>query len=155
MKEIQEQLVAGFPGSFDPFQNGHLSTAISFLKLHQKAILYIVIGINEEKENDHTFSTEEKVFLIEQSIPAEYKSRVKVVSYSGIIANWFYEQNVSMFVKGVRDSRDFEYTCLYHWSPDISGTGCGLSISSGHRSGNPHYLTPSRKGNRFTSWALC
>ncbi|MEA1936746.1 MAG: dephospho-CoA kinase [Patescibacteria group bacterium] len=108
MKETQEQL-AGFPGSFDPPHTGHLFTMISFLELYPKAMLYIVIGVNEEKRDKSTFSTEEKVFLIEQIIPAEYLSRVKVIPYSGIIANLFYEQNVSMFVKGVRDSEDFRY----------------------------------------------
>ncbi|MCK4592354.1 dephospho-CoA kinase [Candidatus Parcubacteria bacterium] len=108
MKEIQEQLVAGFPGSFDPFHDGHKFTMVSFFKLHPKATLYIVVGVNEEKEGFYTFSTEEKVFLIERSIPAEYAERVKVIPYSGIIANLFYEQNINMFVKGARDSKDFE-----------------------------------------------
>ena len=107
MKEIQEQLIAGFPGSFDPFHDGHLSAVISFLGIHSKAILYIVIGVNEEKEDKSTFSTEEKVFLIKQTIPVEYKDRVEVIPYSGIIANLFYEQNINMFVKGARDSEDF------------------------------------------------
>ena len=107
MKYIQGQFTAGFPGSFDPWQNGHLSTAVSFLELHPKAMLYIVIGVNEEKENKSTFSAEEKVFLIEKSIPNEYKNRVEVIPYSGIIANLFYEQNINMFIKGVRGSEDF------------------------------------------------
>ena len=107
-ESIEGQFVAGFPGSFDPFHNGHRFTMISFFKLHPKAMLYIVVGVNEEKESSYTFSTEEKVFLIEQSIPAEYVERVKVIPYSGIIANLFYEQNINMFVKGARDSKDFE-----------------------------------------------
>ncbi|MCK4799653.1 adenylyltransferase/cytidyltransferase family protein, partial [Candidatus Parcubacteria bacterium] len=108
MKEIKEQLIAGFPGSFDPFHDGHLSAVISFLEIHSKAMLYIVIGVNEEKEDKSTFSTEEKVFLIKQTIPVEYKDRVEVIPYSGIIANLFYEQNINMFVKGARDSEDFK-----------------------------------------------
>ena len=122
MKEIQEQLIAGFPGTFNPFQYGHLSTVISFLELHSKAILYIVIGVNEEKENKNTFSTEEKVFLVEQTIPAEYKNRVKVIPYSGIIANLFYEQNINMFVKGARDSGDFEYES---WIAEVNSKFAG------------------------------
>jgi len=122
MIEIQEQLVAGFPGSFDPWQSGHQSTVIAFLKLHSKTMLYIVIGVNEEKENDYTFSTEEKVFLIKQSIPAEYTERVKVVPYTGIIANLFYEQNINMFVKGARDSGDFEYES---WVAEVNSKFAG------------------------------
>ena len=122
MKEIQEQFIAGFPGTFGPFHYGHLSTVIFFLELHSKAILYIVIGVNEEKENKSTFSTEEKVFLIERTIPAEYKDRVKIIPYSGIIANLFYEQNVNMFVKGARDSGDFEYES---WIAEVNSKFAG------------------------------
>lgn len=109
MKRTQEKFAAVFPGSFDPFQNGHYSTVISFLKLNPKAFLYIIIGVNDEKKNGQTFTTEEKIFLIQQTIPKKYLRRVKIVPYSKIIANYLYEQNIQMFVKGVRDQKDFEY----------------------------------------------
>ncbi|MFA6097483.1 MAG: dephospho-CoA kinase [Candidatus Paceibacterota bacterium] len=109
MNRMQEKFEAVFPGSFDPFQNGHFSTVISFLKLNPKAFLYIVIGVNDEKLNGQTFTTEEKIFLIRQTIPKKYLKRIKIVPYSKIIANYLYEQNIQMFVKGVRDRKDFEY----------------------------------------------
>lgn len=109
MKKLQEQLIAVFPGSFDPFHHGHLSTVTSFLKLHPKTMLYIVIGVNKEKGNIYTFSIEERIFLIKQSIPVKYIKRVKIIPYSGVIADWLYEQNIKMLVKGARNSKDFEY----------------------------------------------
>ena len=122
MKEIQEQFTGVFPGSFDPFHDGHLSTVISFLELHPETMLYIVVGVNEEKKSAYTFSTEEKVFLIKRSIPAEYIKRVKVIPYSGIIANWLYKQNINMFVKGARNSKDFEYES---WTAEINSRFIG------------------------------
>jgi pantetheine-phosphate adenylyltransferase len=109
MKKNQTNFDAVFPGSFDPFHNGHLSTVISFLELNPKAFLYIVIGINEDKKNGYTFSAEEKMFLIEQTVPKKFRKRIKIVPYSKIIADYLYEQNIQIFIKGVRDQKDFEY----------------------------------------------
>ncbi len=109
MKRNQTDFTAVFTGSLDPFQDGHKSTVISFLKLNPKAFLYIVIGINEDKKNSYTFSTEEKIFLIEQTIPKKYMKRIRIVPYSKVIADYLYEQNIHMFIKGARDQKDFEY----------------------------------------------
>ena len=69
MEKSEEKFIAAFPGSFDPFHNGHLSTAISFLELHPKTFLYIIAGLSVEKQNGYIFSPQEKIFLIEKTIP--------------------------------------------------------------------------------------
>lgn len=109
MKKTNGKFEAVLPGTLDPFHYGHESTVVSFLKLNPKAFLYIILGINEEKKNGQAFTTEEKIFLIEETIPKKYLKRIKIVPYSKIIANYLYEQNIQMFVKGVRDQKDFEY----------------------------------------------
>ena len=152
MRKIQEQFVAVFPGSFDPFHDGHLSTVISFLEFHPRTMLYIVIGINEEKKNTYTFSTEEKVFLIERSIPAEYIKRVKVIPYSGIIANWLYKQNINMFVKGARDSKDFEYES---WVAEINSRFIGNPKTLIIPQTNPVLLKVSSSDlKNFINWGI-
>lgn len=75
MEKIEEKFIAALPGSFDPFHNGHLSVITSFLKLHPTFFLYIIIGLNEEKRNLYTFSLQEKVFLIEKTLPEKYKKK--------------------------------------------------------------------------------
>ena len=152
MKEIQEQFTGVFPGSFDPFHDGHLSTVISFLELHPETMLYIVVGVNEEKKSAYTFSTEEKVFLIKRSIPAEYIKRVKVIPYSGIIANWLYKQNINMFVKGARNSKDFEYES---WTAEINSRFIGNPKTLIIPQTNPALLKVSSSDlKNFINWGL-
>lgn len=117
MEIENNKIIAAFPGSFDPFHNGHLSIIKSFLEIHPSFFLYIIIGVNPEKQNSYTFSPEERIFLIENSIPEKYRERVKIVPYSSIIADYLYEQNIQMFVKGIRNIKDLE---LESWTAAVN-----------------------------------
>lgn len=152
MKRNKEKFAAVFPGSFDPFQNGHLSTVISFLKLNPKAFIYIVIGVNEEKKNGQTFSTDEKVFLIKETIPKKYLKRIEIVPYSKIIANYLYEQNIQMFVKGVRDQKDFEYES---WIATVNALFSGNPKTMLVPQTNPELTNVSSSNfKNFVTWGL-
>lgn len=152
MKRTIEKFAAVFPGSFDPFQNGHLSTVISFLKLNPKAFIYIVIGVNEKKKNGQTFSTDEKVFLIKETIPKKYLKRIEIVPYSKIIANYLYEQNIQMFVKGVRDQKDFEYES---WIATVNALFSGNPKTMLVPQTNPELTNVSSSNfKNFVTWGL-
>ena len=152
MKRMQEKFEAVFPGSFDPFQNGHLSTVISFLKLNPKAFLYIVIGVNDEKKNSQTFSTDEKIFLINETMPKKYLKRIKIVPYSKIIANYLYEQNIQMYVKGVRDQKDFEYES---WIATVNALFSGNPKTMLVPQTNPELTNVSSSNfKNFVKWGL-
>lgn len=108
MKRIRKRLAAVFAGTFDPFHEGHNSTLGSFLERIPNSCVYIVIGANEEKNGKHTFSIDERIYLIKQTIPKKYRKRIRIVPYSKIIANYLYEQDIQLFVKGARDEKDFK-----------------------------------------------
>lgn len=104
----RKRLAAVLAGTLDPFHEGHNWTVKAFLNNVPNSCLYIVIGANEDKEGKQTFSIKERIFLIEQTIPKKYKKRIRIVPYSKIIANYLYEQDIQLFVKGARDERDFK-----------------------------------------------
>ncbi len=52
-----------FPGSFDPFTNGHLDVVRRASKLFDE----VVIGVGTNKMKKYLFSPEEKIRLIEAS----------------------------------------------------------------------------------------
>jgi len=152
MEKFEEKFIAAFPGSFDPFHNGHLSTVNSFLELYPAFFLYIIIGLNTEKQNAYTFSPDEKVFLIEKTIPKKYKDRIKIVLYSSIIADYLYEQNIQMFVKGIRNQKDFE---LESWTATVNSMFSGNPKTILIQQTNPALINASATNLKdFTKWGL-
>lgn len=96
-----------YPGSFDPWTRGHLSVLVSFLKKDPDAKVNIIIGKNPDKQG--MFTPEERKFIIEKSIPQKYQNRIKVSIVQGVVADYLYENDISYFIKGIRDENDFRY----------------------------------------------
>jgi len=95
--------LAVFPGTFDPFTNGHLDIVQKALKLFDELI--IAIGHNAGKK--HLFSLEKRLEWIEDIFKDE--PRVKVFSYQGLTSAFCREKNADFIVRGLRTIYDFEY----------------------------------------------
>ncbi|NUM34189.1 MAG: dephospho-CoA kinase [Candidatus Brocadiae bacterium] len=96
-----------YPGSFDPWTKGHLSVLVSFLERDPDANVDIIIAKNPEKYG--MFSPEERKFIIEKSIPARFRNRIRVSIVSRVVADYMYENNIPYFIKGIRDEADYRY----------------------------------------------
>jgi pantetheine-phosphate adenylyltransferase len=97
------QRVAVFPGTFDPFTNGHLDIVNKALRLFD--VLIIAIGHNANKK--HLFSLEKRQEWIKAVFAHE--PRVRVDSYSGLTSVFCRNNNADFIVRGLRTSYDFEY----------------------------------------------
>ena len=95
--------IAVFPGTFDPFTNGHLDIVQKALKLFDLVI--IAIGHNANKK--HLFSVEKRMEWI--SAIFAHEPRVAVDSYTGLTSNFCKKNNANYIVCGLRTSYDFEY----------------------------------------------
>ena len=95
--------IAVFPGTFDPFTNGHLDIVLKALKLFD--IVIIAIGHNANKK--HLFPLEKRMEWIKAIFVNEPK--VQVDSYSGLTSNFCKKNNADYIVRGLRSSLDFEY----------------------------------------------
>lgn len=95
--------IAVFPGTFDPFTNGHLDIVLKALKLFD--VVIVAIGHNANKK--HLFSVEKRIEWIEAVFANE--PRVKVDSYTGLTSNFCRKNNVDFIVRGLRTIYDFEY----------------------------------------------
>ncbi len=92
-----------FAGSFDPFTLGHKDIADRALAMFDR--LVIGIGYNEHKAGRR--SLPERIAAIERIYEGD--SRVSVVPYTGLTATAAADAGACCLIRGVRDTRDFEY----------------------------------------------
>lgn len=92
-----------FPGSFDPFTNGHLDVVKRAATLFDE----VVIGVGTNKMKKYLFSTEEKITLIEASV-ADLPN-VTVREMSGLTIEYMKEINADTLVRGLRNETDYLY----------------------------------------------
>lgn len=95
--------VAIFPGSFDPITKGHEDLIRRVLPLFDKVI--VAIGVNAEKK--YMFPLEKRMDWIRKTFRTEKNFEVK--SYEGLTVNFCKEEGATYIIRGLRDSKDFEY----------------------------------------------
>ncbi|WP_373891197.1 pantetheine-phosphate adenylyltransferase [Weissella confusa] len=92
-----------FPGSFDPFTNGHLDVVKRAATLFDE----VVIGVGTNKMKKYLFSPEEKIALIEASV-ADLPN-VSVREMAGLTIEYMKEINADTLVRGLRNETDYLY----------------------------------------------
>ncbi len=91
-----------YPGSFDPVTNGHLEIIKRASGLFDQ--LVVLISVNPSKTS--SFTADERADLLRRvcyDIP-----NVKIDSCSGLIVDYFRENDCDIIVKGLRAMSDFE-----------------------------------------------
>jgi pantetheine-phosphate adenylyltransferase len=95
--------IALFPGSFDPFHNGHLEVVESACRLFDEVIVAV---LRNPQKGEPLFSLEERQEMLEES--TTHLPRVKVVGMSTLVVNVAQEVGATAIVKGLRAVTDFE-----------------------------------------------
>lgn len=94
-----------YPGSFDPFTNGHLDIVLKASKLFE--IVHIVIGVNINKKR--TYKAETIKTAIEQTLIEKKITNCKVIIYDGLIAEYTKQNNIDYMIRGLRNNMDYNY----------------------------------------------
>ena len=94
-----------YPGSFDPFTNGHLHVIKEASKLFDK--LYVGIGVNVNK--GRYYKQEELKGVFEKVLKREGLNNVEIVIYSSLSVDCARSLNADFIVRGIRNGMDYDY----------------------------------------------
>jgi len=92
-----------YPGSFDPFTNGHLDVVQRAAKLFDRVI--VAVAKNESKHP--LFTLEERVELVRKSV-ARIKN-VRADSFDCLLVDYVERCHARAVVRGLRAVSDFEF----------------------------------------------
>jgi len=95
--------IAVFPGTFDPFTNGHYDIVLKGLRLFDKIV--IAIGRNARKKS--MFPIEKRKEWIENVFEGD--DRISVEIYEGLTTEYCKELHAQYILRGLRSTVDFEY----------------------------------------------
>jgi pantetheine-phosphate adenylyltransferase len=97
------QIIAIYPGTFDPITNGHLDLIARAAKLYHKVIVAVAVNRNKTP----LFTLEERVALAKAVTP-EF-SNVDVIGFDNLLVDCAREQGANVILRGLRAVSDFEY----------------------------------------------
>jgi len=95
-----------YPGTFDPITNGHLD----IIKRASKIFDELTIAVAAAHHKKALFSLKEREGLVETSVKG--LSNVKVMTFSGLLADEFKSLSVDVVIRGLRAVSDFEYELM-------------------------------------------
>ena len=96
--------LAIYPGTFDPFTNGHLDVLERALTIFEK----VTVVIAENSRKTTLFSFDERRSMIE-TITAPFPGVSVEVLHGGLLAEYAYSAGAAAIIRGVRQVKDFEH----------------------------------------------
>ncbi|MGD8926327.1 MAG: pantetheine-phosphate adenylyltransferase [Thioalkalispiraceae bacterium] len=96
-------LVAIYPGTFDPVTNGHTDLVQRASKLFSR----VIVAVAQSAEKTPFFSLEERIQLAADAL-AEYRN-VEVCGFNTLLVEFMREKNATVIIRGLRAVSDFEY----------------------------------------------
>jgi len=97
------QIVAIYPGSFDPVTNGHLDLIQRASNLFDR--LVVAVLVNPEK--DPLFSPQERVKMLD--LVVAHLPNVEVDTFEGLLVDYARSKGARVLLRGIRAVSDYEY----------------------------------------------
>lgn len=95
--------IAIYPGSFDPFTNGHMDIVNRGLEIFDT----VIVAVARNSEKNSLFSVAERVDMINRL--TEQNPRVKVETFEGLLVNYVRDKEARVILRGLRAVTDFEF----------------------------------------------
>lgn len=101
--EPKGERIAVYPGTFDPFTNGHLSLVRRGLEVFDR----IVVGVAQDTGKNPLFSLDERVDLVREVFSGQ--PRITVQGFGGLLVDYVPTTGANTILRGLRAVSDFEY----------------------------------------------
>ncbi len=95
--------IAVFPGTFDPFTDGHLDLTRRAARLFDR----VVVAVAHSPAKGTLFSVEDRVAMIRQAVRG--MRRVEVIDFSDLVVDCARRLNAQVMIRGLRAVSDFEF----------------------------------------------
>ena len=112
------EIVAIYPGSFDPLTNGHVDIIQRGSRFFDRIIVAVLLNV----EKAPLFSVSERVEIAKEVF--RDRPNVEVDTFDGLLVEYARSRRASFIVRGLRAVSDFEYEMQMalmnrHLSPDV------------------------------------
>ncbi|MFH1380354.1 MAG: pantetheine-phosphate adenylyltransferase [bacterium] len=95
--------IAVYPGTFDPFTNGHLDIIARARLLFDT----IIVAVTDNRNKKFMFSADARVEMIKTSV-AQF-GNVKADRFTGLLVHYMKSKKSRIIIRGLRAVSDFEY----------------------------------------------
>ena len=92
-----------FPGTFDPFTNGHLDLTERAARMFPK----VVVAVSHSPRKGTLFSLEDRVALAKEAVKA--LPNVEVIGFDGLVVDCAKKAQAQVMCRGIRAVSDFEF----------------------------------------------
>jgi len=97
------EIIAIYPGSFDPITNGHLDLIERASKLFDR----LIVALLRNLEKDALFSLQEREEMLVESL--RHLPNVSVDSFDGLLVDYARRKGAQVILRGIRAVSDYEY----------------------------------------------
>jgi pantetheine-phosphate adenylyltransferase len=97
------EILAIYPGSFDPITNGHLDLIERGSQLFHRLIVAVLTNL----EKDPLFTVAERVEMLREATHAF--PNVSVDTFSGLLVDYARQKQAKVILRGIRAFTDYEY----------------------------------------------
>jgi pantetheine-phosphate adenylyltransferase len=115
---MASEIIAIYPGSFDPLTNGHVDIIQRGSRLFDRIVVAILLNV----EKSPLFTVPERVDIARE-VFGGYPN-VEVDTFDGLLVDYARRKRASVLVRGLRAISDFEYEMQMalmnrHLNPDV------------------------------------
>jgi pantetheine-phosphate adenylyltransferase len=112
------EIVAIYPGSFDPLTNGHVDIIQRGSRFFDRIVVAVLVNVDKAP----LFTASERVEIAREVF--RDRPNVEVDTFGGLLVDYARSRRASVIVRGLRAVSDFEYEMQMalmnrHLSPDV------------------------------------